>query len=179
MKHVILDPIAQEASLIPLELLAGHDLTGKTVIDVADDYTLAGKIVDWDAMTVSEDIVGARAAKWAEVVAKRKSMRAQGFAVNGYDGRFQSDDEEGLINLICATLAALIAVVTAQPFSVNWTLSNNITVTLSKTQIVSVFIAGVTAFMAIQTRARQLRAEIDAATTLAGVAAIDPESGWQ
>lgn len=124
------------------------------------------------------DLAKAKAIKWAGVVAKRKALRAQGFAVSGYPARFQSDDEEGLINLIAATLAAVIAIVTAQPFSVNWTLANNSTVTLSKTQMVTVFIAGVSAFMAIQTRSRELRALIEAANTVDAVDAIDSEAGW-
>lgn len=185
MMYVLLEPIGfgvdpsvNEARLVSSDRISSEDLTGCTVIEVDDDYTLTGKIIDWDNLTISEDVAGARAARWAEVVAKRKALRAQGFTVAGFDGRFQSDDEEGLINLICATLAALIAIVTAQPFSVSWTLSNNSTVTISKTQMVAVFIAGVTAFMAIQTRARQLHDEINAATTLADVAQINIETGW-
>lgn len=63
MLHVILDSSARTAQLVDTSTLAGHDLTGKTVLDVDDNFAWTNKTVDWATLAIVDDIVSMRAAK--------------------------------------------------------------------------------------------------------------------
>jgi hypothetical protein len=52
MQHVIVNPETLEFRLVPSGRLAFESIDGCTVIDVADDFTLLGKTVDWNAGTI-------------------------------------------------------------------------------------------------------------------------------
>lgn len=56
MMHVILDPVARQARLVPPEILAGSDTTGCTVLDVADDFVWTDRAVDWDLLAIVDDL---------------------------------------------------------------------------------------------------------------------------
>lgn len=79
MLHVILDPSARIAQLVDTTTLAGHDLTGKTVLDVADDFSWDGKTPDWSTLTIIDDLVGIRARRCDEVDTKYAEVLAAGF----------------------------------------------------------------------------------------------------
>lgn len=156
----VLDPASEPADWTAVDMPA----------DLPMDYAIA---VDG---AVVPDLPRWRADLWERVKAIRAEKRAEGFEVDGV-GRFQSD-AEAMFNLLGAALGALIAIVTVQPYSIDWTLADNRTVTLSKTQMVGVFVAGMMQASAIQNRSRVLRDQIDAAQDATAMSAIDVEAGW-
>lgn len=73
----LLDAASLSASLIPDALIDGHDLAGKTVLDVADDFTWYGKSVDWTALTIVNDLTAIKAAAVTLVCNQAESVRDQ------------------------------------------------------------------------------------------------------
>lgn len=168
---VLLDPAARQASVLPDEFIERHDLAGKTVIDVPDDFVWSGKTVDWPTLTIVVDIEGARAARWAEVKAKREAVQNGGCDTPA--GRVQSDpDSRGLIN------GAVTMAMIDPDFLLDFTLANNATVALDGPAMIAVGQAVGSFVATAHAVAVTKRAAIDAATTLAAVAEVDLEAGW-
>lgn len=108
-------------------------------------------------------------AKWAEIKRKRSLQEFQGFF--WHDLEFDSDPLsqqriQGAVQL--ATLAKL----TNQPFSIEWTLKDNSTRTLSADDMIAVGMALGAHINEQHVRARQLREQIEAATTPEQVQAV-------
>lgn len=59
--YAILDPAIREARVVSAEILEGHDTTGCTVLEVADDFTWATNAVDWDTLEIVEDLTTLKA----------------------------------------------------------------------------------------------------------------------
>ena len=77
-----------------------------------------------------------------------------------------------------AVVMAMIADKNAQPFSINWTMANNTTVTLNSTQMIALGEA-VGQYVSKAADNRQaLKVQINAATTPAAVSAVDVTVGW-
>lgn len=55
MKKVILHPGTRQVQLVSAEILAHSNVTGCTVLDVADDFDLPNSLVDWESLTVGRD----------------------------------------------------------------------------------------------------------------------------
>lgn len=87
-------------------------------------------------------------------------------------------DTDGRNNVAGATLAANIALSSGQPYSITWTLLDNSTVTLDADAMIGLGVAVLAHVNACHERARQLRAEIEAAQTMAELLAIDVGAGW-
>lgn len=49
---VALNAATKECRLIPAERMAREDLDGWTVVEVGEDFSWAGKVVDWETLTV-------------------------------------------------------------------------------------------------------------------------------
>lgn len=111
----------------------------------------------------------AKTAKWAEVKQHRNEAENGGFVWDG--SRFDSTPIsqsriQGAVQL--ATLAKL----TNQPFSIEWTLMNNGTRSLSADDMIAVGMALGAHINEQHVRARQLREQIEAATTPEQVQAV-------
>lgn len=81
-------------------------------------------------------------------------------------------------NISGATIAALVAKTNNRPYSITWTLLDNSTVTLDADAMIGLGMAVLAHVNACHERARQLRAEIEAAQTMAELLAIDVGAGW-
>jgi len=57
MLKIILDPVTGDnTTMRPDAAPEDYDLTGKTVVEVDDDFTWAGKRVDWSSLTIIDDL---------------------------------------------------------------------------------------------------------------------------
>lgn len=81
-------------------------------------------------------------------------------------------------NISGATIAALAAKTNNIPYAITWTLLDNSTVTLDADAMIGMGMAVLAHVNACHDRARQLRTEIEAASNMAELLAIDVGAGW-
>jgi hypothetical protein len=125
--------------------------------------------------TSSLSVEGNKPAIWEEV----KQIRAQkidGGCTTPW-GIVQTD-ELSRSNISGAALAAVIAKSSSSAFSIVWTLADNSEVTLNADETINLGLIVMQYVNDCYTRARELRVEIDAATNMAELLAIDVASGW-
>ena len=125
----------------------------------------------WDKVSESwfYNVSSLKSQKWHEVKQHRDSAENGGFTWGGspFDSTPISQSRiQGAVQL--ATLAKL----TNQPFSIDWTLKDNSTRTLSSDDMIAVGQSLATHIDAQRVKARQLRERIEAATTPEQVDAI-------
>lgn len=111
--------------------------------------------------TDSRNLVDARLQTWAAIRDARDANLAAGFTWNGY--KFDSDDIS-IQRIMGAVQLATLALSQGQSFSIIWTLFNNSTITLSGSDLISVYIALGTFTQACFTAGVALRQQIDVAT---------------
>lgn len=87
-------------------------------------------------------------------------------------------DEQARSNVSGAALGALIAKSANAPYSVTWTMLDNSTVTLDADGMIGLGVAVLAHVNACHERARELRADIEAATDMAELLAVDVSAGW-
>lgn len=110
-----------------------------------------------------------RAARWEEIKAQRDAAEWGGFDTPF--GRFDSDPNSQT-KIIGAAQLASIALAQGTPFSIEWTLQDNTSVSLDAAQMIAVGAALSNHANAVHQRGRQLRAQIEAAVTLADLESI-------
>lgn len=128
---------------------------------------------EWDWATKQwhepADMEPARAAKWSQIKAARDADENGGFDTPW--GRFDSDPASQT-KLVGAAQLASIALAQGQPFSIRWTRQDNTAVELDAPAMIAVGIAMGQHIDAVHQRGRQLRAQIEAATTLQDLESI-------
>lgn len=115
------------------------------------------------------DLATARARQRAIINAARNA--AQDGGAETPSGRFDSASRSREF-LNGAVVAAQIALAQGQAFSISWTLANNSVVQLDAAQLIAAGLAVAAHVDAMHSRARVLKSRIDAAATLAAIAAI-------
>lgn len=103
-----------------------------------------------------------KAAQWTAIKAARAAHELGGFVWGG--SQFDSD-QVSQQRIQGAVQLAQLAMAAGQPFEVDWTLADNSTRTLSATDVLQVGMALGGHITAAHTKARALRAAINAATT--------------
>lgn len=128
--------------------------------------------VTWDGDGWVRDLAAAKTALSAAVKAKRDAVEWSGCATP--HGPIDTDpDSQRKIG--GGSTAALVL---GAAFSKDWRMSDDTIVTLDNEQMIAVGLYVVAHVDACQQRKNALDAEIEAATTLAELDAIDIESGW-
>ena len=117
------------------------------------------------------DLATARARQRAVINAARDVAQDGGAMTPA--GLFDSDERSRQF-LNGAVMTATLAQAAGQPFSIDWTRADNSVVTLNAAQLIEAGVAVALHIDAIQRRARVLKGRIDAAETLAAIAAV----GW-
>ena len=118
-----------------------------------------------DVRTLAE----AKVDRWAAIKAERTSREDSGFAWSG--SRFDSNPEARAAIYGEAT-AAQIAIAAAQAWSADWTLEDNTARTLTAADMLAVASRLSQKLATVRDKARALRVQINAATTIAAVDAI-------
>lgn len=124
----------------------------------------------------ADELAAAKAAIWEKVKARRAVAIEAGCTIPGL-GTFQTD-ADSLDNVTQGVAGALLAAATGQPFTIDWTLADNATATLSGPQMMAAGKIIGERKSACHARSRALRAQIDAAADFATLEAIDTGSGW-
>lgn len=95
-----------------------------------------------------------------------------------YLGKRFDADERSVSRIMGAVQAAQAALAAGAPFSVDWVCADNTIVTLDAQQMIAIPAALAQRIYAIHLHARTLKAEVEAATSLDDLAAIDVTAGW-
>ncbi len=124
---------------------------------------------NWSAKAWDFDLTAARAAAWARIKAARDS------ALNGpftWSGHVFDGDTVSQQRIHGAVQIATLALQAGQAYSVDWTLADNTTVTLSAADMIAVWQAMGAQYQANFAKGQALRLQIDSATTQAALDAI-------
>lgn len=157
-------------------MLRGSGSTGTTAAQQppAGMLALALPVDVW-----SGDLAGAlpevRLALWQQVKTQRDGVIDGGAptAIGVVDS-----DELSRSNISGAALGALIAQSASTPFSIEWTAKDNSVHTLDAAGMIGLGLAVLQHVSAAHDRARDLRAEIEAATDVPTLLQIDITAGW-
>lgn len=106
---------------------------------------------------------------WAAIKAQRDAAEWGGFDTPF--GRFDSDPVSQA-KIIGAAQLASVSLAQGTPFTIEWTLQDNTSVSLDAAQMVAVGAALANHVNAVHQRGRQLRAQIEAAATIADLESI-------
>lgn len=112
-----------------------------------------------------------RAAVTAIKDTKQASLAATSFGIVQNDAKSKT-----LMN--GAVSMALVAKTSGQPFSITWTMADNSEVTLSADQMIQMGVETGSYVDAVQQYSNSLKAQINAASSIAEISAIDIEAGW-
>lgn len=123
----------------------------------------------------AETLARAKAAKWGQVKATRDLVEYGNFT---WDGSTFNADAESRNRIMGAVQLATLAAGAGQPYAVVWTLADNGTRTLSAADMMAVGAALGARVGSAHARAAALRTQINAATTLSALEAIDITTGW-
>lgn len=151
-----------------LAMYPGWSVLAEFEGDLPDFHDIVGGAVVPDLAAYKAD---ASARVTALKVAKQGGTAATSFGV------VQNDDRSKLMMNGAAT-RALGAKIESAAFSVEWRLADNSTVTLTADQMIQMGREASAFDNSVQQYADGLKAQIDAATTLDGLSAIDLEAGW-
>lgn len=130
---------------------------------------------------VEVDIVRLRASVWEQIKLHRDRVINGGAPTPIGVVDTLEDPDEGITsrsNLSGAALAALIAQINSQPFSISWTAADNSVHSLDAAGIIAVGLAVMQHTSAAHDNARTLRLAIETALTQAEVLQVDYFSGW-
>ncbi len=126
-------------------------------------------------IVVETPIAEVRAARWAEVRAQRDSQQRSGCMTPL--GRVDTDGDSQL-KIAGSVQMAMIAQAAGQPFSIEWTMQDNSTVTHDAAAMITMGIAVGRHIAACHEAALLKRAAIDVAGDVAAIAAVPVEGGW-
>ena len=161
---------------VPIAAVAAID--GDTIIGFHDWLVAnAGPFHSGTVISGGEgDLELAQLRKWAATKAKREAVIAAGANVPNL-GIVQTDPDS-MDNIAQAVIGAILATITSQPFTIDFTLADNSVATLDGPSMM-----GLGKFVgerksAAHARSRVLRAAIFAAADQAELDAIDTGTGW-
>jgi hypothetical protein len=171
------DSYADEATF-----LAGGGLMGRTLLSMPSPSGAGTIVDDVEAWLITEatspyqggqivadksdTLDAAKERAWVAIKSARSAAESGTFE---FDGDIYDIDK---LHVTGATLLASLAKSAGAPYSEGWTLADNSVRDLDADQVISLGIALGQRVSAIYDTARQLRTQIDAATTIEAVAAI-------
>ncbi len=134
-------------------------------------HAVADGVLGWPDLNLEPQ----RATAWEAVKDKRNAIIDGGATTPA--GAVDSDPLSRS-NISGATMGALLAKQAGQAFAIVWTLLDNSIVALDADGMIALGRAVMGHVNAAHDRARQLRAQIDDAETLAALLRLDMDSGW-
>lgn len=123
----------------------------------------------WAWVETPEAVTDARAAARERINVARNAAEREPFAAFGKT--FDADDK-AIQRILGAAQAAVVAKQLGQPLSIEWTCADNTTLAMDADMLVEIPVILAQAADALHQRARSLKAQIDAATTLAEIEAV-------
>lgn len=110
-----------------------------------------------------------KTAKRAEINAKRAELETSGFS---YLGKKFDSDQRSADRMQVAAIAAQSALMAGQPFQLDWTAMDNTFVPLDAAGVLGLIGAFASYGLSLHEQAKALKAQVDAATTVAEVEAV-------
>jgi hypothetical protein len=156
-------PVAQCEQVAPPVLLPGTSLVEGWPPARGMRWINSG----WQVLT--PQLAEVREARWQDIKAQREAREFGGFT---WGGSYFDSDPISQSRIQGATILAMQAMAAAQPFSIDWTLADNTTRTLSAADMLAVGQALALHVITLHATARALRAAIEAAVSPEQVAAV-------
>jgi len=103
------------------------------------------------------------------IIDERHARETAGFS---YQDKVFDSDPRAVQRLTTAAIAAQSALATNSPFEIEWTAADNSTVTLNATELLGMPVALATHAASLHNTARQLKGQIESATTVEEVESI-------
>lgn len=113
-----------------------------------------------------------KVAKWVEIKSKRDALEQSGVA---YLGKVIDSDTVSVQRIAVAVQAAQAAISASTDFTLDWTCQDNTVLTMTAAQVVGMSVALATYSNQLHQTARELRDQIEAATTVDELDSIDVE----
>lgn len=123
----------------------------------------------WAWVETPEAVTDARAAARERINVARNAAEREPFAAFGKT--FDADDK-AIQRILGAAQAAVVAKQLGQPLSIEWTCADNTTLAMDADMLVEIPVILAQAADTLHQRARSLKAQIDAATSLAEIEAV-------
>lgn len=123
----------------------------------------------WAWVETPEAVTNARAAARERINVARNAAEREPFAAFGKT--FDADDK-AIQRILGAAQAAVVAKQLGQPLSIEWTCADNTTLAMDADMLVEIPVILAQAADTLHQRARSLKAQIDAATSLAEIEAV-------
>ncbi|NLS25700.1 hypothetical protein S2M10_06700 [Sphingomonas sp. S2M10] len=172
MGCVILWPATGEKLHRPDGNTEGYDIAAATVISVPEGWSWTGRAVDWDSLTIVDDLTDLKAGLRTSVCEKAEAVRnlyltpGSGMAITytrkeGEARAWSSGGDPSAVPFLAAEAAA-----------------TGMAIDDLAALVIAEADAWVAAGSAIEARRRGLLVEIEEATTRAELDAIDIDSGW-
>lgn len=130
-------------------------------------YVNAWKAADAPPVRTLDEV---KADKRQQINGARDTAEQSGF---DYLGKRLDSDQVSVARITVVVQAAQVAIAAGQPFEVTWTAQDNSHLVMDAQQVVGMPIALATNANTLHQRAAQLKAQIDAATTIAEVEAVN------
>lgn len=147
----------------------GQSINPSSMTEVPEDRLFRSAwVVNGDV--IEEDVDKAKPIAHEKVNEWRTAQKEQPFTVTGL-GTFSADDESKT-NIDGASQAALMAAVTSQPFSVEWSLDDDSTITLDGSQMMLVGQSLLAHVNAAHIAARAKHTLIEDATDMATIRSV-------
>lgn len=154
----------EDASVLPsdMTILSDWRIKSGTLTNVGPN---PGSSYRWDVTSESwiPDVPKAKADKLQQLKTIRNQKESGGFT---WDGSIFDSDPMSQIRVQGGVSLAQTAVSSGQPFSIDWTLKDNTVRTLSGSDMVAVGLALAEHITAIHELYRDLKSEVDTATTV-------------
>lgn len=160
----------------PPQITAAQALREIAPIKTKDGWQQQWTIDDLSADQVAAKLAAAKAEVWDQVKAERAKAIEAGCTFPGI-GVFQTD-AASMASLTEGVAGALLAAVTSQPFTVDWTLADNTIAKLNGQQMLLVGKVIGERKSACHARSHALRVEIETSKDFASLMAIKVKDGW-
>lgn len=161
--------IQDAGTLTDLDILENWRMKGGVLTDVGPN---PGPSWRWDIQESGwvVDLPRAKANKWAAIKERRRDME---FGLLQWGGSTFDIDPLSQSRIQGAVQLAALSAASERPFSIDWTLANNAVRTLSATDVIEVGAALAAHVQSVHSTGRDLRSQIESATTVEEVDAID------
>lgn len=149
--------------------------TGDVVKDTLGNLVWEWKITKIPAKQIAQNLADAKTSKCDFVNQTRNQKEANGFP---YLGKVFDSDALSVLRINSAALAAMAALTIGEHMSITWTTKDNSSIDLDTNGIIELPVALATHSDKLHQFAKTLKVQINAATTVEEVTAIDINTGW-
>jgi hypothetical protein len=179
MGKLILRPDTQEVLHRPDLTEDAEGYEGAVFLDVPVDFTLKEKRIDWDTMTVVDDVQAVRDRRWEEAKAYRALRQSEPLPIPGIvagDTIVAQRDTEGQAWIDRFVAIATAAIVSGEAFEITFGDFTNRPFTVNALQILKIGAASMAQQALCKAKSEAVRVALDAALAAPGATAAQIEA---